>query len=469
MTRKKLTKIVATIGPSSEDELIIEKLIQHGVNVFRFNTKHGTVEWHADRINRVQRVANRLGVDVGILLDLQGPEIRLETLDKLPVYVTEGEKVKITPAFISGEKSICIPHRAIFETLKPGGAILIDDGAIELKIESVSEDQIVAVATEDGLIGHRKGVNFPGVHLDLPSLIHEDLKKLDMAMSNKVDFVALSFSRTKKDIQVLRKEMDARRLKAMIVAKIESMTALEHLDELIEHTDAVMVARGDLGVEVPIEQITYWQKTIIRKCRLAKKPVITATQMLQSMIESPRPTRAEATDVANAVIDGTDAVMLSGETANGKYPVKAVEMMSKIIKFNESAFGNLFLDFESNTDTETIVKALQNLLNNQSTQIKAVVVFTLSGLTARSISRIRPKVPIIAVTKNQKNVEELTLSYGVEAITAEHIDEEFRLPNPIIDSLVKKGILEKGSAIVVVHGQNYYEEGSTNALAIVKI
>ena len=469
MTKKKLTKIVATIGPSSEEESIIEKLIHNGVNVFRFNTKHGTVEWHADRINRVQRVANRLGVDIGILLDLQGPEIRLETVDKLPVYVTKGERIKITPSFIPGEKSICIPHGAVFETIKTGGLILIDDGAIELRAEEVRSDAILAVAKEDGLIGHRKGVNFPGVHLDLPSLIHADLQKLDMAMTNKVDFVALSFSRTKKDILILREEMDKRGIKAMIVAKIESMTALDHLDELIEHTDAVMVARGDLGVEVPIEQITYWQKTIIRKCRLAKKPVITATQMLQSMIDSPRPTRAEATDVANAVLDGTDAVMLSGETANGKYPVKAVEMMSRIIKFNESAFGNSMLDFVADTDTEKIVKSVQNLMLNQVTDIKAIVVFTLSGLTAKSISRIRPKVPIIAVTKNQKNIEELTLSYGVEGVKAEHIDEEFKLPNPVIDNLVAKGVLQAGSSILVVHGQNYYEEGSTNALAIVKI
>lgn len=469
MSKTKLTKIVATIGPASDTEETIEKLITAGVNVFRFNTKHGTIEWHEQRIRRVQSVANRMGVSIGILLDLQGPEIRLETLNQESVPVAKGQTINVTPSFTPEVHSICIPHPLVFESLKPGDRMLVDDGLLEFRVISVKTNLIEVKSEDDGILLNRKGVNFPGIDINLPSLIHEDLRKLDMASTNKVDFVALSFSRTKKDIEILRQEMDERRMKAMIVAKIESMTALQHLDELIEATDAVMVARGDLGVEVPIEQIAYWQKNIIRKSRLMKKPVITATQMLQSMTENPRPTRAEATDVANAVLDGTDAVMLSAETASGKYPVKAVESMSRIVHFNEMAYKYLPFEFEPKNETDIVVDAVVHMLDQKEVKVKFILVFTHSGLTARSISRIRPKVPIIAVTKDQKVVEELTLSYGVDAIRDDIAEDEFKLPNKVIDDLVTKGVLEKGDLIVVVHGQNYYIQGSTNAVALIRV
>lgn len=469
MSKTKLTKIVATLGPSSDTEELIEKLIRSGVNVFRFNTKHGTVEWHSERIARVQKVANRIGVNIGILLDLQGPEIRLETIDKLPINVSKGDLINVTPSFVPSVKSICIPHPLVFKSLNIGDKMLIDDGAIELRVVKVSENLIEAKSEDDGVIGHRKGVNFPGVNIDLPSLIQADLEKLDMVTSSKVDFIALSFSRTKRDIDILREEMRKRNIRAMIVAKIESMAALNNIDELIEATDAIMVARGDLGVEIPIEQIAFWQKTIISKCRQAKKPVITATQMLQSMIDSPRPTRAEATDVANAVIDGTDAVMLSGETANGKYPVKAVEAMARIAQYNETVYDFVPLDIRPANETDIVVDAVAHMLNQDEVKIKFVLVFTHSGLTARSISRIRPKVPVIAVTRDQKVVEELTLSYGVAAMRTHFAEEDFKLPNPIINQLIEIGLLKKGETIVVVHGQNYYVSGSTNAVALFKV
>ncbi|KKT73857.1 MAG: Pyruvate kinase [Candidatus Collierbacteria bacterium GW2011_GWB1_44_6] len=445
----KLTKIVATLGPASDSEETIERLIESGVNVFRFNTKHGTSQWHEERIKRVQKIADKMGKNIGILMDLQGPEIRLETYDKLPVRVKSGEIVRFSPSFTQGESSICIPHELIFKALAKGDQILIDDGAVELRVENVSNDLIEAKALDDGEIGHRKGVNLPGVAIDLPSLIQEDLKKLDLASTNRVDFVALSFSRTKKDIELLREEMEKRKFRAMIVAKIESMQALKHLDELIESSDAIMVARGDLGVEVPIEQLAYWQKIIIAKCREANKPVITATQMLQSMTGSPRPTRAEATDVANAVLDGTDAVMLSGETASGKYPVKAVQAMS--------------------SQTDIVVNATKELLNQKFVEIKLILVFTSSGKTARSISRLRPHVPIVSVTSDQKVVEELTLSYGVEGHISNLNEGVFKLPNKTTDELIASGRLQKGDTIIVVHGQNYYKEGSTNAVALLEI
>ncbi len=465
----KLTKIVATLGPASDSEETIVKLIESGVNVFRFNTKHGTSEWHEERILRVQKIANEKKASVGILLDLQGPEIRLETFDKLPYPMVKDQIIKITPSFTQGTESICIPHELVFQALSPNDQILIDDGAVELVVKSVSPDLIEAIALEDGEIGHRKGVNLPGVQIDLPSLIHADLLKLDMASSNKVDFVALSFSRTKKDIEVLREEMKKRKFQAMIVAKIESMQALKHLDELIETADAIMVARGDLGVEVPIEQLAYWQKIIISKCRAANKPVITATQMLQSMTGSPRPTRAEATDVANAVLDGTDAVMLSGETASGKYPIKAVQAMARIAAFNEKAAPLAIFKIEPKNQTDIIVNATKELLSQKFVEVKLILVFTSSGMTARSISRLRPHVPIISITAEQKVVEELTLSYGVEAIKSNLREGEFTLPNKTTNELISSGRLNKGDTIIVVHGQNFYKEGSTNAVAMLKI
>ena len=465
----KLTKIVATLGPASDSEETIVKLIESGVNVFRFNTKHGTSEWHEERILRVQKIANEKKASVGILLDLQGPEIRLETFDKLPYPMVKDQIIKITPSFTQGTESICIPHELVFQALSPNDQILIDDGAVELVVKSVSPDLIEAIALEDGEIGHRKGVNLPGVQIDLPSLIHADLLKLDMASSNKVDFVALSFSRTKKDIEVLREEMKKRKFQAMIVAKIESMQALKHLDELIETADAIMVARGDLGVEVPIEQLAYWQKIIISKCRAANKPVITATQMLQSMTGSPRPTRAEATDVANAVLDGTDAVMLSGETASGKYPIKAVQAMARIAAFNEKAAPLAIFKIEPKNQTDIIVNATKELLSQKFVEVKLILVFTSSGMTARSISRLRPHVPIISITAEQKVVEELTLSYGVEAIKSNLREGEFTLPNKTTNELISSGRLNKGDTIIVVHGQNFYKEGSTNAVALIKI
>ena len=469
MTSDRLTKIVATLGPASDSPETIKKLINAGVNVFRFNTKHGTAEWHEERIDRVQTIATKLKANIGILVDLQGPEIRLITVDKLPFPVEKGQRVMITPSFIPNFDSICIPHELVFRTVKKGDRILIDDGTIELKIISVKKDLIVAESCVEGEIGHKKGVNFPGVEMNLPSLIHEDLKRLDMAMTKKVDFMALSFSRTRKDIELLRREMAERKIKAMVVAKIESLQALRNLDVLIEATDAVMVARGDLGIEVPIEQLAYWQKTIIAKCRMANKPVITATQMLQSMTSSPRPTRAEATDVANAVLDGTDALMLSGETASGKYPVKAVEEMSKIARYNEQTYRLIDFKIEPKNETDIIINSTRELLNQELIKIKMILVFTQSGLTAKSVSRLRPKVPVVAMTFDQKTVEELSLSYGVRAIRTDITEGEFKLPNPAIKSLISSGELVKGDTVVVIHGQSYYKEGSTNAVALLKI
>lgn len=464
----KLTKIVATLGPASDSEETIKKLIESGVNVFRFNTKHGTVDWHEERIKRVQKVAKELNKDLGILLDLQGPEIRLETKNKEKIAVVLNQVIRIVPSFTDPSDLVCIPHQLVFETLKRGDPILIDDGSLELVAEEVTSNYILARVIDDGEIGHRKGVNLPGVKIDLPSLIEDDLIKLDMAAVNRVDFVALSFCRSKSDIEILREQMNKRGIMARIVAKIESQEALDNLDEIVEEADVIMVARGDLGVEVPIERLAQIQKNTIRKCRLANKPVITATQMLESMTNNPTPTRAEATDVANAILDGTDAIMLSGETANGKFPIKAVQAMAKIAKYNEQTRAHTKLNIGAKSETDLIVSSVLGLLNQKVIDFKFILVFTNSGATARSVSRLRPKMPILAITTEQKIVEELSISYGVEGIKSKLNDGEFSLPNKTTDWLIETGRLQVGETILVVHGQHYYKEGSTNSVAIFK-
>lgn len=329
------TKIVATLGPVCDTRLSIEDMIRSGVNIFRFNMKHATRDWHDERIALVRSISQQIGIPIGILIDLQGPEIRVETPNKQDVVCTKGSV--LTFRLVPREQSdIGIPTKEVFTAIKPDHRVLIDDGSVELVVKEAGPDWFTATISTDYTIKHRKSLNIPGVDIDLPSLIEDDYHKLDMTNIGLVDFVALSFTRTRKDVDHLREELTKRNLKAWIAAKIENQMALDHIDELIDSSDSIMVARGDLGVETPMEQLAYHQKLIISKCREKNKPVITATQMLHSMVHNPRPTRAEMCDVANAVYDGTDATMLSEETAGGAYPVQTVKTMEKIISFTET-------------------------------------------------------------------------------------------------------------------------------------
>lgn len=473
MYLQKKTKIVATIGPSSDSRETISLLIQRGVNVFRFNMKHADIPWHSERIKRVQAVADELKMPVGILIDLQGPEIRIETPNKEEVHVKKGDQIKFASSFLKTGPSICIPHPIVFDVLKPGDALLIDDGFIEFTVLKVRNETLVAEALDDCVIKHRKGMNIPGKVLDLPSIIDDDLKKLEMAESHKVDFIALSFSRTREDIEILRQEVMRRKLNAKIVAKIESQQALDNIDDLIDASDAIMVARGDLGIEVPIEELAYWQKTIIAKCIAKRRPVITATQMLQSMIENPRPTRAEATDVANAIYDGTDAIMLSGETASGKFPVKAVEAMARIAKFNEEKKTPQSIKedhFIADNSTELVVRAAISMLKTGGMpKIDAILVFTETGYTARALASFRPLAPIIAITDDRKTVETLTLSYGVIPIYTTFPSGVIQSYDKVLDTLKKKNIIQPNQTLLVIHGKRWKTPGLTNALTIVSV
>lgn len=469
MHLSKRTKIVATIGPVSDTEDKIEALIKAGVNIFRFNTKHSTPAWHEERIRRVQAVADRLKLTIGILLDLQGPEIRLETRDKADIPVRAGEELTLGLSYVAGV-NVIIPHAIVYTLLKPGDALLIDDGFIETEVTKVTHDKLTVQVKNDGIIKHRKGVNLPGVQVDFPALIDRDIQQLDGNARNKVDFVGLSFVRSADDIKLLRTELDKRQMQSLIIAKIESQPALDRIDEIIAAADAVMVARGDLGVEVPIEQLAYWQKTIIAKCRAKNKPVITATQMLESMISNPRPTRAEATDVAHAIYDGTDAVMLSAESASGKYPVRAVEMMTKIALYNEPYLEMNTPALTGIDQTHTIAEsAVAMAKSSQSPKVDAIVVFTETGHSARALARHHLALPIIAATDNQKTCETLTLSFGVYPALTTFPQGVFTSPDSVLAHLIQAGYLHRGNTVIVVHGHYWQKPGNTNAIALITL
>ncbi len=467
----KLTKIIATLGPASDSPETIEKLINAGVNVFRFNMKHADIAWHQERIDRAQKVADSLKRSIGILIDLQGPELRIETVDHLAFQFREGDEITVGVRPMEG-LGVFLPHPVVFDSVEMGDVLFIDDGFFEFEIVKVNQDSFVMKAKDDGSIGHRKGVNIPNKHLDLPSLIDDDLHKLDMASVSKVDFVALSFSRTKKDIDILRKEMEVRKIKAKIIAKVESRIALDHLDELIESADGIMVARGDLGIEVPIEELAYWQKTIIRKCRIATKPVITATQMLQSMTVNPLPTRAEAVDVANAIFDGTDAIMLSAESASGKYPVKAVAQMAKIARFCEPKAEPMKIDNTPQNQTELMIHGVMAMLDSeQHPSVDKIIVFTESGYTAKVLASLRIKKPVVAISRFDTTIEQLSLSFGIDpyymALPGGYCD--LHQQSKIFTQMKRMEILKTGEKVMLIHGNKWQEQGNTNTVAIVEI
>lgn len=460
------TKIVATVGPASDNEKTIAGMLRAGANIFRFNMKHGTPEWHEERIQMAQRVANELGTPVGILIDLQGPEIRINTPDQKPIMVEEGEEILMSTEFVEGKKGIKVGDQKVIDALDVGDQVLIDDGFFEFDVVAKDKEGLTIKSRGNYAVGHRKGMNLPGIKLDLASLIDDDFKRLDMAARNTIDYVALSFVRDAKDIAILREEMKKRKIDAHVCAKIENQTALQNLDEIIEATDSIMIARGDLGIEVPFEELAYWQKTIIHKCRTAGKSVITATQMLNSMVNSVRPTRAEVSDVANAVFDGTDAVMLSGESANGKYPELAVATMRRIVNFNEDKVEVPPVFYERDlSQTETITQAAMSIVD-EDPDLAAVVVFTETGTTARMISRYRPDVPIIAVTQSTKTQEELCLAYGVVPVTMKFPEGEITTIDPILADLAKAGVVEKGDRVIFIHGERWQTPGLTNTLSI---
>ncbi|NCN83079.1 MAG: pyruvate kinase [Candidatus Pacebacteria bacterium] len=470
---QKSTKIVVTIGPATETEEVIEQLILAGMNVARFNTKHGTPEWHHDRIMRVKAVAQRLNTPVAILIDLQGPEIRIQTPGEQPVEIVEDEHITFSVTQSGDEKTIIIPQEVI-DAEQEGNTLIIDDGLGEFVIVGKESDALIVEAKNTCSIGHRKSLNTPGVVINMPPLVAQDYVHLDAATNDIVEFVGLSFVRNAQDVHNLREELKKRNLDADVVAKIENQAALDNLDEIVKAADVVMIARGDLGVEVPYEELTHWQKTIVTLCREQAKPVITATQMLKSMVNFPYPSRAEVSDVANAVYDGTDAVMLSDETTIGKYPVKAVAAQAKIVAYNEQ-FAKPPAILSPDIDvSHWVTHAASMLLKTSSDPSKSLVInrvvcFSETGATAKQLMRFRQIREIDVVTDSQLTYNQLSIVYGVRPWMMSLENENLSNTDSVVSQLTNLGIVKSGEVVLLIHGSHWKQPGLTNVLKIVTI
>lgn len=472
---KKLTKIVATIGPVSDSEGMIEKLIKVGVNIFRFNFKHNTIEWHNERIQRVNKVAEKMGVTVGTLIDLQGPEIRI-LLPVDQIEITDGEFLYFGEDIFKDttKKGISISHTEIIPNLMEGQKLLADDGTFIFYVEK-KDAKVYLRSKTTGVLKNRKSLNIPGADFPFPVLVDRDFGGLQLASRHEVDFVALSFVRSAQDLKVVREEMKKYNVKGRLIAKIETKKALDHFDSIIEHADGVMVARGDLGVELPMEEVPYYQKIIIRKCIEKGIPVITATQMLQSMVDRPYPTRAEVSDVANAVYDLTDAVMLSAETALGTYPLETVEMMERTAYYNEGKFEeDVRIKYKMHIDSleSTVCDAAYTmyLQLKKIVEIKGFLVYTQTGMTARLLSRYRANIPIFVFTPSKNVSDSLSINFGIHPFVESELRKgEFHKEDlfKAIKLLLDGEKVKKGDKLIVLHGDVWAVEGGTSTVTVI--
>lgn len=471
MIINKKTKIVATIGPASSNKETLLELINAGANVFRLNFSHGTHEDHKKVIETVTQLNMETGAHVSLLQDLQGPKIRVDQVENNAVELDVGQKFVITTNKMLGNKDMAsTSYSGIVNDVKAGDTILIDDGNIELLAEEVIDEKLHTKVIHGGVLKSRKGINLPMSKVSAPSMTEKDHKDLEFGLKYDLEWVALSFVRTPKDIIDLRKIIDKAGKNTKIVAKIEKPEAIEHMDEIIEITDAVMVARGDLGVEIPMQDVPIIQKKMVRKCNIAGKPVIIATQMMESMIENPRPTRAETNDVANAVMDGADALMLSAESASGKYPVQAVRKMSQTIASVEEqaeSIYNRYYDKDDESSTrlnDMLVRAACRL--TESINAKALVGMTKTGYTAYRLAMHRPKSDIYVFTNQKHLLRQLNLLWGVKGFyydKTENIDDTL---NHIEKILIDDGYLTKGDIFIHTASMPSHWTGHTNMMKI---
>ncbi|MDP4281628.1 MAG: pyruvate kinase [Bacteroidota bacterium] len=460
-------KIVATIGPASRSPEIIRQLILAGMNVARLNFSHGSYEDHASVLKNLREISEELDIPITILQDLQGPKVRVGILPSEQLILNDGDLVTLVPEdHFKGEPgNIPIDYPHIAEESKPGMQVLMDDGLLELVIQEVKESSVVCKVVEGGILKSRKGVNFPNLMLKLPSLTEKDKKDLEFGLSQGVDWVSLSFVRTAEDVLQLKNLIQNAGFKKPVIAKIEKPQAIDHLEEILDVVDGIMVARGDLGVEMSPEKVPMLQKLIIESCNRRGIPVITATQMLESMIHEARPTRAEANDVANAIIDGTDCVMLSGESAIGEHPVKSVEMMNRIAMEVESKIE--FKTYPAIGSSEITALSEAAIRVEKIVKPTAIVVITTTGASASYIAAERPKIPIYALTPDLKVYHMLNLLWGIKPIVAKEIPSDFEeVVHYAGNILVEKSLAEKGNKIVVIGGVPTNVPGGTNFLKI---
>lgn len=464
------TKILATVGPACNDEKTLTELVMSGVDVFRLNFSHGNHEGHAEAIRIIRKINKDHKLNIGILQDLQGPKIRVGEMENNGVLINSGEKITITNDPVLGNASlVSTVYQNLPQDVIKGDRILIDDGNLELVVVDTDGKNVDCTVVHGGVLKSRKGINLPNTKVSAPSLTEKDLADLEFGLANEVDWIALSFVRSAEDILDLRDRIKKAGKDCKIVAKIEKPEALDNIDGIVAVTDALMVARGDLGVEVAMEMVPLWQKKMVEKCKVACKPVIIATQMMESMITNPRPTRAEANDVANAVLDGADAVMLSAETASGKYPVGAVKAMNSVIEYieqNAEIYHNLYKipeDDENYLNNNLLLMASRL---SRNVKAKAIIGITTSGFTAFRVSSHRPLADIFVFTRNATLITQLSLVWGVRAY---HYDKSTSTDDTFMDiqnMLKEERFVVEGDIIINTASMPLKAKGRTNMLKI---
>ena len=468
MLRK--TKIICTIGPACDNEETLTAMCRAGMNVARLNFSHGTHEDHRRRIQLIRSVREKLNLPIAIMLDTKGPEYRIKTFANGPVMLKDGDLFSLTTEDVQGDETrVAVTYANLTEELAPGDTVLINNGLVILKVEEIRGHDLVCRVMNGGMLSDRKSMNFPGKVLKQDFLSEQDKKDLLFGIENGIDFVAASFVSTKADIQSIRELLDGNGGKDIdLIAKIENRSGVDHVEEICEVADGIMVARGDLGVEIPFMEVPALQKYLISKCRMLGKRVITATEMLESMIQNPRPTRAEISDVANAVYDGSSAIMLSGETAAGRFPVQAVQTMSDTAKFTEAGidYAKRFrtMEFTIHSNLDAVSHAACSMAVNVNA--KVIVVNSISGRTARMVSRFRCPANIIGTTTDERAWRKLNMSWGVLPVLTENytsIDVMFWQDLKIAQELFS---LEKGDNVVLTGGQINGQPGNTNTIKV---
>ncbi|HEY3531252.1 MAG TPA: pyruvate kinase [Nocardioides sp.] len=460
-------KIVCTLGPATDSPEMIRRLVEAGMDVARLNMSHGNHADHRRRYDLVRQASDATGHGVGIIADLQGPKIRLETFAGGKAKLAEGDEFVITTRDVEGDASVCgTTYHGLPGDVAEGDPILVDDGKLRLRVVKVEDEDVTTRVEVGGRVSDHKGLNLPGVAVSVPALSEKDIEDLRWALRTSVDYIALSFVRSGADVEDVRRIMREEGVLLPVIAKIEKPQAIDNLDEVVDAFDAFMVARGDLGVECPLEDVPFLQKRVIDKARRNAKPVIVATQMLESMVDNPRPTRAEASDVANAVLDGADAVMLSGETSVGEYPVQTVETMARIIASTEDhELPNMAaIDWQPLTRGGVIAKAAAEVADR--VDAKYLVAFTQSGDSARRASRYRGRVPVLAFSPEAKVRSQLSLSWGVETFLTNPVEHTDEMVRQVDEALLEIGRVEQGDLVVIIAGSPPGIPGSTNALRI---
>ena len=467
------TKIICTIGPASESEERLKELMLAGMNVARFNFSHGTHEEHKKKFDRVIKVSNELGLPVATLLDTKGPEIRLKDIEGGKTEIVSGQKFILTTEEVLGNnEKVTITYKNLVNDISVGTTILIDDGLIEMVVDAIEETDIICTVINGGPISNHKGVNVPGAELSMPYISDVDRSDIMFGCDMGFDFIAASFVRCREDILEIRKILDQHGSHMKIIAKIESMQGIRNLEDILTVSDGIMVARGDLGVEIPMEDIPVVQKQMIKMAEAQGKHVITATQMLESMIKNPRPTRAETTDIANAIYDGTTAIMLSGETAAGAYPVEAVKTMAKIAERSEQDIDyNSRMKKREHIDNFDVTTAISHATCTTAMDLKAaaIITVTISGFTAGMISRYKPNCPIIACSVSTRICRQLNLSWGVTPIWIARESTTDDLFDVAVRAAEEAGYIQKGDKVVLTAGVPLGVSGKTNMLRVIEV